>query len=83
MSQKPELDCCPIQPYRFTSVYAAASGGIVTHITLRMVTALRGKPSELITLLFATRPDTSGTFACKSQNVTTGADGTASATFLG
>jgi hypothetical protein len=64
-----------VSTYRFTSVYAAASGGIVT--------ALRGKPSELITLLFATRPDTSGTFACKSQNVTIGADGTASATFPG
>jgi hypothetical protein len=64
-----------VSTYRFASVGAAGSGGIVA--------ALRGKPSEAVTLLFATRTGTSGPFTCKSQGVAIGADGTASATFSG
>ena len=71
-----------ISTYRFSSVAAGAGGdGIVVR--------LRGKPAEVVTLLFATRQSVSSTsrdggggpFACTSVAATIKADGTASVAF--
>lgn len=63
-----------VSAYRFASV-SSGSGGIVV--------SMRGKPGELVTLLFATRSGPSGPFACKSRVTTIGAGGTASMSFSG
>ena len=68
-----------ISTYRFASIATAAdgSGGISI--------SLRGKPAEPVLLLFAVRSATlsAGEYACKSQIVNIGANGTAVIVFSG
>ena len=64
-----------VSTYRFASVKDGATGGIDV--------ALRGKPGEKVTLLFATRVGEGGPFVCKSRQGVVGSDGTAAVTFSG
>ena len=66
-----------VSTYRFASVHPVAGGGGVA-------VSIRGKPGEVVTLLFATgggRVADGGSMACKSVDVTVGKDGAGAVNF--